>query len=125
MLFWTLTITLLTIAFVLCVLGRLVRQWAYHAGHGFGLGPVNTPRLLRGLRWPVFWLMGGLCTLAGCGFVILAIGVGRQLLFGAVTVGLIAIGRFTGNVFFYLLFKADLQYSYEKLDGRKTESRAM
>ena len=72
MLFWTLTFLFLAAAIVLCSIGRLIRQWAYHAGHGFGLGQINTPRLLHSIPWPLVWLTGILSTLIGCGFVVLS-----------------------------------------------------
>ena len=115
-LFWILTIALLILAVAFCIAGRLVRQYAYHAGHGFGLGAANVPRLFWRIPWPIIWLLGGVFTVVSTVFVVLAIGIGREIRFIILMAIVLGLGHFLGNLAFYMLFKKDTEYAYRKLD---------
>jgi hypothetical protein len=70
-------------------------------------------------------LTGILSTLIGWGFVVLGTGIGRLVLFCVVTLVVTALGRFLGDLLFYVLFKGDLRCAYEKLDRLRDANLTM
>ena len=124
MLFWTLTVGLLVLAVAFCVAGRLVRQYAYHAGQGFGCGAANVPHLFYKIPWPMVWLLGGVFSIIGMVFVVLAIGIGKEIRFLIIAVLVFGFGRLLGDGIFYRLFRNDMEYAYRKLDSSESEVQA-
>ena len=124
MLFGTLTVGLLILAVVFCIAGRLVRQYAYHAGQGFGLGAANVPHLFHKIPWTVVWLLGGVFSIVGTVLVILAVGIGREIRFFIIWAVVLGFGRLLGDVIFYRLFRNDMEYAYRKLDQSESEVQA-
>lgn len=116
MLFWTLTIGLLLCAVAFCIAGRLVRQYAYHAGRGFGLGAPNVPRLFRKIPWPMVWLFGGVLSIVSTVFVVLAVGVGSEIRFIMLVALAFIFGRFLGDLIFYRLFRNTMERAYWEVD---------
>lgn len=117
MLFWTLTVGLLVLAVAFCVAGRLVRQYAYHAGQGFGCGAANVPHLFHKIPWPMVWFLGGVFSIIGTVFVVLSVGIGREIRFFIIWAVVLGFGRLLGDVIFYRLFRNDMEYAYLKLDS--------
>jgi len=114
--FWILTIGLLVLAVAFCVAGRLVRQYAYHAGQGFGCGAANVPRLFHKIPWPMAWLLGGVFSIVGTVFLLLAVGIGKELRFFILWAMVLGFARFLGDLIFYRLFKNDMKFAYKRLD---------
>jgi hypothetical protein len=63
------------------------------------------------------WFLGGVFSIIGTVFVVLSVGIGREIRFFIIWAVVLGFGRLLGDVIFYRLFRNDMEYAYLKLDS--------